>query len=59
MMNAKLREGLVAKSDVSEANAQYQSAQANRIATHVQLVLGAGTTGANYWALSRKLGSAA
>ena len=39
MMNAKLREGLVAKSDVSEANAQYQSAQANRIATHVQLVL--------------------
>lgn len=39
MMNAKLREGLVAKSDVSEANAQHQSAQANRIATHVQLVL--------------------
>ena len=29
----------MAKSDVSEANAQYQSAQANRIATHVQLVL--------------------
>ena len=39
MMNAKLREGLVAKSEVSEANAQYQSARANRIATHVQLIL--------------------
>ncbi|MCG2608570.1 TolC family outer membrane protein [Acinetobacter sp. SM34] len=39
VMNAKLKEGLVAKSDVSEANAQYQSARANRIATHVQLVL--------------------
>ena len=39
MMNAKLREGLVAKSDVSEAHAQYQNAQANRIATHVQLAL--------------------
>ena len=39
MMNAKLREGLVARSDVSEANAQYQSAQANRISTQVQLVL--------------------
>ena len=39
MMNARLREGLVAKSDVSEANAQYQSARANRIATHVQLML--------------------
>ncbi|WP_347456131.1 TolC family outer membrane protein [Acinetobacter thermotolerans] len=39
MMNAKLKEGLVARSDVSEANAQYQSAQANRIATQVQLVL--------------------
>ena len=39
MMNAKLREGLVAKSEVSEANAQYQNARANRIATHVQLVL--------------------
>lgn len=39
MMNAKLNEGLIAKSDVSEANAQYQNARANRIATHVQLVL--------------------
>lgn len=39
MMNAKLREGLVARSDVSEANAQYQSAKANRISTQVQLVL--------------------
>jgi outer membrane protein len=39
MMNAKLREGLVAKSDVSEANAQYQNARANRISSHVQLVL--------------------
>ncbi|WP_216936765.1 MULTISPECIES: TolC family outer membrane protein [unclassified Acinetobacter] len=39
MMNAKLKEGLVARSDVSEANAQYQSAQANRISTQVQLVL--------------------
>ncbi len=39
MMNAKLKEGLVAKSDVSEANAQYQNARANRISTHVQLVL--------------------
>lgn len=38
-MNAKLREGLVAKSDVSEANAQYQNARANRIATGVQLIL--------------------
>ena len=39
MMNAKLKEGLVARSEVSEANAQYQSAQANRISTQVQLVL--------------------
>jgi len=39
MMNAKLREGLVARSDVSEANAQYQRAQANRLSTQVQLVL--------------------
>lgn len=39
MMNAKLKEGLVARSDVSEANAQYQNAQANRIASQVQLVL--------------------
>ena len=38
-MNAKLREGLIAKSDVSEANAQYQNARANRIATGVQLIL--------------------
>ena len=39
MMNAKLREGLVAKSDVSEANAQFQNAKANRIASGVQLIL--------------------
>lgn len=39
MMNAKLREGIVARSDVSEANAQYQNARANRIATGVQLIL--------------------
>lgn len=39
MMDAKLKEGLVAKSDVSEANAQYQNARANRMATQVQLVL--------------------
>ncbi|SPL69758.1 Outer membrane protein TolC precursor [Acinetobacter stercoris] len=39
MMSAKLREGLVAKSDVSEANAQYQNAHANRVATGVQLIL--------------------
>ena len=39
MMNAKLREGLVARSDVSEANAQYENARANRIATGVQLIL--------------------
>lgn len=39
MMDAKLKEGLVAKSDVSEANAQYQNARANRMATNVQLVL--------------------
>ena len=39
MMNAKLREGLVAKSDVGEANAQYQNARANRIATATQLIL--------------------
>lgn len=39
MMNAKLKEGLVAKSDVSEANVQYQNARANRMATNVQLVL--------------------
>lgn len=38
-MNAKLREGLVAKSDVGEANAQYQNARANRISTGVQLIL--------------------
>ena len=38
MMNAKLKEGLVARSDVSEANAQYQNARANRIATNVQLL---------------------
>lgn len=39
MMSAKLREGLVARSDVGEANAQYQNARANRIATGVQLLL--------------------
>lgn len=39
MMNAKLREGLVAKTDVIEANAQYQNARANRIATGTQLIL--------------------
>lgn len=39
MMDAKLKEGLVAKSDVSEANAQYQNARANRMATQVQLML--------------------
>ena len=39
MMNAKLKEGLVARSDVSEADAQYQNAHANRIATGVQLIL--------------------
>ncbi|KQE93592.1 multidrug efflux outer membrane protein AbuO [Acinetobacter pittii] len=39
MMNAKLKEGLVARSDVSEANAQYQNARANRISTNVQLLL--------------------
>jgi len=39
MMNAKLKEGLVARSEVSEANAKYQSAQANQISTQVQLVL--------------------
>lgn len=38
-MNAKLAEGLVARSDVSEANAQYQNARANRIATGMQLIL--------------------
>lgn len=39
MMNAKLKEGLIARSDVSEANAQYQNAQANRISSQVQLLL--------------------
>lgn len=39
MMQAKLKEGLVARSDVSEANAQYQSTQVNRLATQVQLLL--------------------
>lgn len=39
MMNAKLKEGLLARSDVSEASAQYQNAYANRIASHVQLLL--------------------
>ncbi len=52
MMNAKLKEGLVARSDVSEANAQYQSARANRIATNVQILLAQATIGI-YWPLSR------
>ncbi|MDQ1209492.1 outer membrane protein [Acinetobacter baylyi] len=39
MMNAKLKQGFVAKSDVSEANAQYQNARANRIAGEVQMML--------------------
>ena len=36
-MTAKLKEGLVARSDVSEADAQYQNAHANRIAAGIQL----------------------
>ena len=39
MMQAKLREGVVARSDVSEADAQYQNARANRIAGHVEVLL--------------------
>lgn len=39
MMKAKFKEGLIANSDVSEARAQYQNAQANRISAQVQLVL--------------------
>ena len=39
MMTAKLQEGLVAQSDVKEADAQYQSARANRISTGMQLIL--------------------
>lgn len=39
MMNAKLKEGLVARSDVSEADAQYQNARANRISGQVQVLL--------------------
>jgi outer membrane protein len=39
VMKAKLKEGLVAESDVSEANAQFQNARANRISTGVQLIL--------------------
>jgi outer membrane protein len=39
MMQAKLKEGLVARSDVVEAQAQYENARANRIATGVQLLL--------------------
>ncbi|NHB59176.1 TolC family outer membrane protein [Acinetobacter sp. 194] len=38
-MNARQKEGLVSRSDVGEANAQYHNARANRIATGVQLVL--------------------
>ncbi len=36
MMNAKLNEGLVARMDVSEAQAQYQSAVAKRVSGEVQ-----------------------
>lgn len=39
MMQAKLKEGFVARSDVTEARAQYENARANRIATGVQLLL--------------------
>ena len=39
VMQAKLKEGLVARSDVSEASAQYQNTQVNRLATQVQLLL--------------------
>ncbi len=39
MMSAKLKEGLVARSDVSEADAQYQNARANRIGGQVQLMM--------------------
>lgn len=39
MMQAKLNEGLVARSDVAEAQAQYENSRANRIATGVQLLL--------------------
>ena len=39
MMQAKLREGIVARSDVSEADAQYQNARANRIAGQVEVLL--------------------
>lgn len=39
MMNAKLQQGLLARSDVSEANAQYQNARANRISGQVQQML--------------------
>jgi outer membrane protein len=39
MMQAKLREGLVARSEVSEADAQYQNARANRMAGQVQVLL--------------------
>ena len=39
MMQAKLAEGLVARSEVSEADAQYQNARANRIAGQVQVLL--------------------
>lgn len=39
MMQAKLREGLLARSEVSEADAQYQNARANRIAGQVQVLL--------------------
>lgn len=39
MIQAKLAQGLVARSDVNEANAQYQNARANRIATQIELAL--------------------
>ncbi len=39
MMQAKLRQGLVARSEVREADAQYQNARANRIAGQLQVLL--------------------
>ena len=39
MMQAKFTQGLVARSEVNEANAQYQSARANRLATQVEVTL--------------------
>lgn len=39
MMQAKLKQGFVAKMEVSEAHAQYQSASAKRVSTEVQAQL--------------------